>query len=1129
MQQIRLLAAICAAALAVILAAPALAGATTIPADSLISSINVGSDLSCQVQLSGEATPSFASGDCGTWLSLDNAGLPAEDLFGPSGGPTTTYDWTPVSQTLTGTGTATDPYTLTTDVQGNDPVYEGLGSSLVVEVSEVDTYVTGADSYGTTVTITNQSIGESEVRPRTGVRPHQLLFTGVLYHSGACELDGSTASYGVVTAQTLDADPGPECALTSGNDPPQATMAFTPDPGTTGATYLESSYSSVSAAMTDTNSTFNDTVLPGSSSGAGIGIAIPFSLPATDGASATVSFTSSFTPAPPVSSTTVSTGTCAATGELPVSVTAPAGPQAVLYTVDGGAPQSTLVSLSTPTAGTADIPVPAGQHTITFWAQDQFGDQEPTGHTVTVVDGMPTVTVTDNQGVSTYVVGANASATVTASGAGLTTDPSTSDLPLSTSSTGPVTITETATNACGSTSGSLSYTVIPDPTSSTTATNGSCAGTGELLVQIPTADQPFAALYTVDGGTQQSAAANSGGEALIPVPAGEHTITFWAEDQIDVQETSQHTVTLVNGMPTVSIIDNQGVGTYVVGAPASVAVAAAGGSLTSDPSNPDVPLPTTTAGSFTLAETASNVCGDASGSLTYAVIPLPSSSTTVTSNSCNGSDELSVQVPLAAEPEAVLYTVDGGAPQSVRTSSSGTAQIPYPAGPHTISFWAQDQIGVQESTHHTVTVVNERTPTVSITAVQGVSFYVLGASAAAAVTATGGDLASDPSTPDLPLSTATAGTFTITRAATNACGTGTGTLTYTVLPGPVYAQTFNIAPESGEVYVEIPAGAGATDRAIATVPRGVFIPLRSAAEIPTGSIVDSTRGVARLFTAVPRGPVQTGDFTGLFQARQEVSLGALTQIDVINSGGPTACTASASDRRATPHHKPSTHTKLSHRVIGRLTSAVRGAFITQGQYSLTTVRGTSWTVTNQCNGTRTTVQQGSVVVESLRNHRKTIVKAAHSKFVAAPAGATAPRPGVLPRLPAFDSTPLPALGATSPSPSPVGSFTPLADGKTLISRFGVESAPAGTTISLSCSSAIYGVCPFGHDEVSLPAGGNYNLSGAFGDVPLAAGTQITLAIESPPNLVRTSVYTLRSGKAPLLSTTCSAGGAPTAC
>jgi hypothetical protein len=66
-----------------------------------------------------------------------------------------------------------------------------------------------------------------------------------------------------------------------------------------------------------------------------------------------------------------------------------------------------------------------------------------------------------------------------------------------------------------------------------------------------------------------------------------------------------------------------------------------------------------------------------------------------------------------------------------------------------------------------------------------------------------------------------------------------------------------------------------------------------------------------------------------------------------------------------------------------LFSHVKGHFRTRGRNSTATVRGTKWRMTDTCNGTLTTVKQGSVVVRDLRLRRNVVVKAGHSYFARA--------------------------------------------------------------------------------------------------------------------------------------------------
>ncbi len=63
--------------------------------------------------------------------------------------------------------------------------------------------------------------------------------------------------------------------------------------------------------------------------------------------------------------------------------------------------------------------------------------------------------------------------------------------------------------------------------------------------------------------------------------------------------------------------------------------------------------------------------------------------------------------------------------------------------------------------------------------------------------------------------------------------------------------------------------------------------------------------------------------------------------------------------------------RLSKRAIRRLRSRANGRFRTRGRHSSATVRGTTWTTTDRCDGTLTKVSRGKVAVRDFRR-RKTI-------------------------------------------------------------------------------------------------------------------------------------------------------------
>ena len=60
-----------------------------------------------------------------------------------------------------------------------------------------------------------------------------------------------------------------------------------------------------------------------------------------------------------------------------------------------------------------------------------------------------------------------------------------------------------------------------------------------------------------------------------------------------------------------------------------------------------------------------------------------------------------------------------------------------------------------------------------------------------------------------------------------------------------------------------------------------------------------------------------------------------------------------------------------------LFSSVKGRFRTRGRNSAATVRGTSWTMTDTCAGTLTTVKTGSVTVRDFRLRKTRTVRAGH--------------------------------------------------------------------------------------------------------------------------------------------------------
>jgi hypothetical protein len=183
------------------------------------------------------------------------------------------------------------------------------------------------------------------------------------------------------------------------------------------------------------------------------------------------------------------------------------------------------------------------------------------------------------------------------------------------------------------------------------------------------------------------------------------------------------------------------------------------------------------------------------------------------------------------------------------------------------------------------------------------------------------------------------------------------------LPPPVQGKFVNAVPERGQVLVK--------------VGKRRFVPLASlGSQVPVGAILDTRKGAVRLTSAKnSRGAVQVGHFSrGQFRFTQTrknplttLSMvgGRLGSCSLLPRGGSPKASAAKKGRRRT------------------LFSSVKGRFRTRGRNSEATVRGTTWTLTDTCAGTLTSVKTGRVEVRDFRL-RKTIQLKAGRSYLAHP-------------------------------------------------------------------------------------------------------------------------------------------------
>ena len=184
------------------------------------------------------------------------------------------------------------------------------------------------------------------------------------------------------------------------------------------------------------------------------------------------------------------------------------------------------------------------------------------------------------------------------------------------------------------------------------------------------------------------------------------------------------------------------------------------------------------------------------------------------------------------------------------------------------------------------------------------------------------------------------------------------------MPTPELGASVVVAPVVGTIRIRLP---GATE----------YVTLRAGDEIPVGTIVDARVGMVRLTSAVEADTTQSGLFDGAkFEVRQAPAGGGMTDL-VLRGANFKNCprTTGAAEVRAASSAKP----------MRRLWSRDNGGkFRTRGRNSVATVRGTLWSTTDTCAGTRTTVRQGAVSIRDLRLGKTVLVRAGHRYMARSP-------------------------------------------------------------------------------------------------------------------------------------------------
>jgi hypothetical protein len=179
----------------------------------------------------------------------------------------------------------------------------------------------------------------------------------------------------------------------------------------------------------------------------------------------------------------------------------------------------------------------------------------------------------------------------------------------------------------------------------------------------------------------------------------------------------------------------------------------------------------------------------------------------------------------------------------------------------------------------------------------------------------------------------------------------------------VLGETATVREVKGKVFIGIPSsGARAAQKGLD------FVPLEEARDIPIGSVLDTRKGTVALSTARnKKGRVQSGRFNaGLFQVLQSRKRRAKGLTELRLKGSSFSSCRSTADAGAA---------RLSRRTIRRLRARARGRFRTRARRSAATVRGTTWTVEDRCDGTLTTVKRGTVIVRDFRLKKNITLRA----------------------------------------------------------------------------------------------------------------------------------------------------------
>lgn len=175
------------------------------------------------------------------------------------------------------------------------------------------------------------------------------------------------------------------------------------------------------------------------------------------------------------------------------------------------------------------------------------------------------------------------------------------------------------------------------------------------------------------------------------------------------------------------------------------------------------------------------------------------------------------------------------------------------------------------------------------------------------------------------------------------------------LPLPVVGETANVENVTGSVTFKLPGSNQA-------------INLDDTANVPTGTLFDTTRGKIRLTSEAPSGALRTGEFSrGVFRFLQDQSDRFITELKLAR--GSNGC------KRQSPTRKPGKPGKCK---PNHVWGDGGGGHQTTGNHGSGSTRGTKWLTSELRVGTRFTVKEGQIKVRDFEKDRTVRVSAGES-------------------------------------------------------------------------------------------------------------------------------------------------------